>query len=229
LPRSNGPFIANSLQDSQYSVQRIALKALEELGWQPSNDKNSAIYWQLKHDFKQCAACGVYAIEPLLEWILQENADYDAIDAYATLGPEGLGVLIQCTDMLYSQYCSLTSGVASLNFSSRSDRTLAANIEYCSTKLRHAIWTIGKFGTDEAESYLELLYRKVKDNIYSGSERGWVDMFGAIKVRDEIISSFSNLDGERATQFLKNVMITDPSIFGKVTEVMERRKKKYQI
>jgi len=52
-----------------------AIKALGEIGWQPTNDQNGAWYWIATRNWYQCAALGEAAVEPLCATLKMGDED----------------------------------------------------------------------------------------------------------------------------------------------------------
>ncbi len=58
--------LSGFLRDSQLSVRTAAARTLEQLGWKPSNEVETALLAVANQDFSSAAQCGAVAIEPLL-------------------------------------------------------------------------------------------------------------------------------------------------------------------
>lgn len=208
-----GPLVECLISEDESLVRRAIAVALDNLGWVPTDQgKAAAWFWRYKGDIDKCAACGVYAIEPLLPLVLDGN--YEAMDAFATLGQPALVVLMACADALFRQYQSFTSGIHELNFMLDTHRRIAATIKEIARKLRYCATAIGKFGTPLAKAYLVQLYKLVKSSIYSHPESGFLDMFHAVEVRMDIVSALRYTDGNAGgLQLLVDVLEKDPAMF----------------
>jgi len=53
--------------------RRYAAQILEQIGWQPDPDENSALYWMAKGEWDRCATLGSIAIAPLLLVLQEQN------------------------------------------------------------------------------------------------------------------------------------------------------------
>lgn len=208
-----GPLVECLISDEESLVRKAATAALDNLGWVPTDQgKAAAWFWRYKGNIDKCAACGVYAIEPLLPLVI--NGNYEAMEAFATLGQPALEVLIACANAIFQQYQSFTSGIHELNFVLDTDRRVAATIKEIAKRLEYCTETIGKFGTPLAEAYLVQLYKLVKSSIYSHPEGGFPDMFDAVDVREAIVSALRYTDGSAGgLQLLVDVLENDPAMF----------------
>jgi HEAT repeat protein len=64
-PQAVEPLIA-ALKDKNWPVREAALRALQNLGWQPDRSKAGALYWIAARRWDRCVDIGPPAVEPLI-------------------------------------------------------------------------------------------------------------------------------------------------------------------
>lgn len=64
--KSHIPLLISWLTCKTNYAHKEAAKALDQLGWQPTNDENGAYYWLAKGEYECCAKIGSQALMPML-------------------------------------------------------------------------------------------------------------------------------------------------------------------
>ena len=67
--------LITALQDKNYHVRKAAATTLDNLGWQPDQDENGALYWIAKEEWDRCIQIGSPAVEPLIAAMEDGNSD----------------------------------------------------------------------------------------------------------------------------------------------------------
>ncbi len=65
--------LITALQDKNYHVRKAAATTLDNLGWQPDQDENGALYWIAKEKWDRCIQIGSPAVEPLITALKDGN------------------------------------------------------------------------------------------------------------------------------------------------------------
>lgn len=209
-------------EDDESYVKSCAARALDKLGWVPADQGPAAAsFWRGKGDFAKCAACGPHGIAPLLELVVEGHGEATA--AYPATGRQGLEVLMAGAASVAMQYQSIASGTSEISFASDGGRHKAAVIEKIGERLGNLAQAIGRFNSPAAEACLSTLYHHVRKNIYSHPESGFLDMFGAVKVRESIIDALwdtagseevrHGVSGPEAVSLLSYAIESDPAAF----------------
>jgi len=158
------PIIEMLITENSYSVREAAVEALDRLGWKPTHDKASAIYWDEKREYGKCAACGVHAIEPLMKHIFGPGF-HEGRDYYVIIGPKALPPLIAKADSLFQLHSKLLAGRNWFDFYKPGDSKAYEMNQATFGRLKDCILVIGDFGSSEAEEYLLELYKKERELI----------------------------------------------------------------
>lgn len=208
--------LAQSLADNDSSVRNKAVKGLDQLSWlPPGNDKASALYWKLKREYENCAACGEQAIEPLMLSIIDGERKAEA--PYATLGQPALHYLIMTTNNVFDLYREIATSTTSIHYMYNSDRQKKEVIDKFSKQLRRCASTLGHFDLPDAVAYLEQLYQAVQSSIPSHPSGGALDLSEAVEVRTAIMNSLGNIaqrnNGVQATDLFIRVLENDPAAY----------------
>lgn len=77
-----------ALKDQDIGVRRCAYRALDRMGWVPSNDEISVYYWMTKGNYDKCITIGTPAVDPLI-FNLNNSDRSDQIGSVRALGEIG--------------------------------------------------------------------------------------------------------------------------------------------
>lgn len=82
--------LVETLQDKHRGISEDAAKALDEIGWKPSNDENAAWYYIATYELEKCAKLGSVAVDPLIEDTFRhrDGSIGNAVECLGEIGDE---------------------------------------------------------------------------------------------------------------------------------------------
>lgn len=199
----------------QKDCMRRCCSCLQALEYEPQDMEIAALYWGRLSAFNKLAACGAkVAIPQFFASFVRGGYCESWKNAYLTLDSvTGFVSICAFTNQIFDQYKSFTNNTSSINYGQASGRQTGAIVEHMSSLLKNLVDTISEYQQVSALRYLVDLYNEVNNDIYSHSDGGFSDLFGAIKIRSHIVNRISKfpLDkcGEQISTFLTDVLRID--------------------
>lgn len=92
--------ITLDLIDGDFATRENAVKALDELSWQPTKDAFGVAYWIQKDKMEKCVEMGTPAVAPLIAYMENETSSFSRKKAALPLGRLGdkraVPILLEC-------------------------------------------------------------------------------------------------------------------------------------
>lgn len=89
--RAIDPLIAALRDEDTY---KQAARALDQLGWLPSQDENAAWYWIAKGRWDECISVGAAAVKPLITALMHFGEEDRAVRALVKIGKPAVALLV---------------------------------------------------------------------------------------------------------------------------------------